>query len=584
MKKASKLLALLLALAMAASMAACGSSGGGSAETTAAAEEAAETEAAEEAAEEAEEEAEEPAEEAEAPAEGGKVFRYAVATEPTSLDQSKGNSVGDNEIQRALQEGLVRTIEGEIMPGLAETWEVDDSKTVYTFHLRDGLKWSDGQDLTTDDILYGFQRLCDPATASPYSWVATEDAAHIKGAQEVVYEGADMSELGVVALDDKTIEITLTTPAPYFLSLLGSCTEFCPVRKDYVEQYAEEFAATADKNVYSGPFLLTSSENQELHYAKNPNYWNADAVNFDEVIQYIIPNSDTQVAMYESGDLDMVYLPLEQVPLYEGEDQSFQNGNDDYLYINNESETQPLLQDVNFRLALNYGLSRTEYISLATNDVYDPGCSYVLPMLSGVSAATYGEEYGDKLAVFPVDGDVAKAQEYLAAAGVTDPSSVTVELCVTDSETEKLIGEVIQQQWQNNLGINVEIRQITYSEKYAADGVLASGNYELCYGGWSPDYDDPYTYLALFYGKGGNNYSRFKNDEFDALLEASVTESDVQKRMDMLADAENVLLQNGAMVPLQYRTQHYLLNENVTGINFTVGAVNLDWPFGDIAQ
>ena len=514
-------------------------------------------------------------------AEGGeKVFRYAVSTEPTSLDPSKGNSIGDNEVQRALTETLVRTNEGVPEPGLAESWEVAEDGLTYTFHLRDGLKWSDGEPLTANDVVYGFRRLVSPETASPYAWIV--GVTNIKNGAESVDGTVPPEEMAVSAPDEKTVVIELTAPTAYFLNLIGTCTEFSPVRQDKVEEFGQDFAATADKNVYSGPFVLTSSENQVLVYEKNPNYWNADAVHFDRVEQSIVPEAATQVSMYESGDLDMVYLPVTDVELYEGQDQSFENGNDDFVYINCASETQPLLQDANFRLALNYGLSRTEYISLATNDIYDPGCTFVLPMLSGVNGGTYGEEYGDKLSAFPVDGDVAKAQEYLKAAGVEDPSSVTVELVITDAESEKLIGEVIQQQWQTNLGINVEIRQVTYSEKYGT--VLPSGDYELAYGGWGPDYDDPNTYLALFNGNSPYNYSNYKNEEFDALMAAATTEQDVVARMDMLAQAENILLEDGAMVPLQYRTVHYLMNENVTGINFTVGAVNFDWPFGDIAQ
>ncbi len=511
-----------------------------------------------------------------------KEFKFATGTEPTTMDQSKGNSIADNEVQRALQEGLVRLVDKEVLPGLAESWEVSEDGLTYTFHIREGLKWSDGQDLTVDDIVYGFKRLVDPETASPYGWIAGSDAAHILNADGVLAGEIPVDELGVAKVDDSTMTVTVDTPVPYLISLMGSCTEFSPVRADYVEQYGTDFAATAEKNVYSGPFVLESSENQELHYAKNPNYWNADAVNFDTVIQYIVSDDSTRVAMYDSGDIDYVAIPNEQVPLYEGQDQSYQNGNDDYLYINSQCETQPLLQDPNFRLALNYGISRTEYISLATNDMYDPGCTFVLPMLSGVRGATYGEEYADVLNAFPVDGDPEKAAEYLAAAGVEDPSSVSVEIVITDAESEKLIAEVIQQQWQTNLGINVNIRQVTYSQKYGE--VLPSGDYEICYGGWGPDYDDPNTYLALFNGNSPYNYSNYKNDEFDGLMAQATVEQDPVARMDILAQCENILLSEGAMVPLQYRTVHYLLNENVSGIYFTVGAVNFDWPFGDIAE
>ena len=513
----------------------------------------------------------------------GKEFKFAVTTEPTTLDPSKGNSVGDNEIQRALTEGLVRTIDGQVTPGLAETWEVSEDLLTYTFHLRDGLKWSDGEPLTADQVVYGFQRLVDPETASPYAWIA--GTANIVNANEAMAGNVGVEEIGVTAPDEKTVQIVLAAPTPYFLSLLGSCTEFGAVRQDVVEQWGVDFAATAEKNVYSGPFILESSENQELHYAKNPNYWNADAVNFDTVIQYIVPDPNTQLAMYESGDIDMCYVPLDSVPLYDDVDEAYQNGNDDFLYINSACETQPLLQDKNFRLALNYAINHAEYITLATNDVYDPACTFVLPLVAGVEK-TYGEEYGDMLHAFPLEGDEAKAKEYLQlamdAAGITDPSEITLEFVCTDNETEKKIVETIQYMWNRTLGINVEIRQITYAEKYTV--VFTNHDYEVGYGGWSPDYSDPYTYLELFKGDNPNNYSGYNNPDYDALMVASITEADPKARMDMLAEAENILLDDGAVVPLQYRTQHYLLNENVSGIKFSLGAVNLDWPFGDIAQ
>ena len=181
---------------------------------------------------------------------------------------------------------------------------------------------------------------------------------------------------------------------------------------------------------------------------------------------------------------------------------SYQNGNDDFLYINSACETQPLLQDKNFRLALNYAINHQEYITLATNDVYDPACTtFVLPLVGGTSK-TYGEQYGDKLHAFPKNGDADKAKEYLKkamdAAGITDPSSIVLNVTCTDNETEKKIVETIQYMWKETLGINVEIRQITYAEKYTV--IFTNHDYEVGYGGWSPDYSDPYTYLELFNG------------------------------------------------------------------------------------
>ncbi len=573
MKKAKKLLALFLALALAASLAACGSS-----DTTS--DEEAETEEAVEAGED-EEEAAEPAEgeEAAEPAEevsGEKVFRYSKSVDPTTLDASKGNSIGDNEIQHAITEGLVRNTGGEISPGIAETWEISDDGLTYTFHLREAY-WSDGVQITANDFVYGLQRLLDPETASPYAWIGE----YVQNGYEVETGEMDVSELGVTAEDDMTVVIQLVQPTSYFLSLIGSNCQYAPARQDIVEEYGTDYAADGDKNVYSGPFVLESYEGNVLTFVKNENYWNADAVNFDRVELYIVTETATALAMYEEGSLDYVEIPVEQVQNYEGQDQTYRNGNDDFLYIC-EASDNTILNNRNFRLALNYATNRNDYITLAVNGVYEPATTYVMPDVDGVEG-TYGEEYGDRLVGFPVDGDVELAQEYLAQAmeeeGISDPSEISVEITITDAESEKKIGEVIQEMWQNNLGINVTLNQVLYADKYGT--IYPNHEFEIGYGGWGPDYSDPYTYLELFKSDSASNNSAYVNEDYDALLEAAQAETDDQTRMDLLYEAEQMLLDDAAMVPLQNRVTHYLIDDDVTDITFYNASVNIDWAFGD---
>ena len=578
MKKAKSLLVLLMALAMTASLAGC------STPSTSTATEAAETEAAEEA---AETEAAEEAAEATETESGEKVFRYASTTEPTTLDPTMGNSIADNEIQHAVTMGLVRCTAGEVTPDAAESWEISEDGLTYTFHLREGLVWSDGEPVTADQYVYGMQRLADPETGSPYAWIL--GTAGIKNANDVMYNGGDMETLGVSAPDESTVVIELENPATYFLSLMGTCCQFTAVRQDLVEEYGKDFAAKAENNVYAGPFKLVSSDNMKYVFEPNENYWDADSIHWDRVELSIVSDSSTQLAMYESGDLDFVYVPVEQVPNYDDVDEAYLNGNCDFVYINCSSETQPLLQDANFRLALNYGLNRTAYIALATNNVYEPSTHITMPLVQGVEK-TYGEEYFDTGIIegYPVDGDEELAKEYLQkamdAAGISDPSEIVLEYTTTDNETNKKIAEVCQELWQQSLGITVNIRQVTYSEIYGT--VFPSGDYEVGYGGWGPDFSDPYTYVSLWksdigYATNGSNYSQYKNEEFDALLESAVAETDAQARMDMLADAEKILLADGANVPLQNRMQHYLIDDDITGVEFFFCAVNLDWVYGD---
>ncbi len=504
-----------------------------------------------------------------------KVFRYSDTVEPTTIDPSKANSIIDNELIHACQESLVRGTGGKVEPGIAESWELSEDGLTYTFHLRD-TNWSDGQPVTADDFVYGLQRLLDPDTASEYAFIGE----YVKNGYAVETGEMEVSELGVRAEDDKTLVLELENPCAYFLSMVGTASQYVPIRKDIVESYGADFAATADKNVYSGPFKLISTDNMMYVFEKNDQYWNKDAINLDRVEFSVISESNTAVAMYENGELDFVKIPTDSVAQYDDIDSEFMNGNEDYLYINEES-TNKIVSNKNFRKALNYGLNRNDYIALATNNVYSPSNTLVMPLVGGASKS-YGEEY--TLDSYPLDGDIDVAKEYLEKAmseeGYSDPSEIEIELTTTDLEASKKIAEVLQELWQNALGITVTIRQVTYADIYGS--VLPNGDYQIAYGGWGPDYSDPYTYLELFKSDCSYNYSNYKNDEFDKLLEDSKTETDVKARMDLLNEAEKIILEDAAFVPLQCRQQHYLLNDKFTGVEFYFCSINIDWVYADV--
>lgn len=508
---------------------------------------------------------------------GEKVFRYSTTTEPTSLDPAKCNSIPDNEVQHVLTESLVRNTGGEVTPGIADEWEVSEDGLTYTFHIREDAKWSDGEPIKAEDFVYGWQRMLDPEVAAPYAFIGE----YLKNGKEVENGEVPVEELGVKAEDDSTFVCELVNPTPYFLSLIGSQGTYAPARKDIVEKFGQEYAADAEKNVYSGPFVLESSTKTEYTFAKNENYWDADNIKLDKCVMNIVEQTDSSIAMYEDGELDYSQIPTAQVPNYEGQDNAFLNGNVDYFYINHESE---YVSNKNFRLALNYALDRNSYNQLANNNVYKPSNGLVFTGLKGVEK-TYGEEYPVDYS-YPLDGDKDKAKECLDAAmkelGVASPSDITIEITTTDVESAKKVAEVVQDQWTQNLGINVEIRQVTYSEIYGE--VLPKHDFQIGFGGWGSDYDDPYSYLELFIGDNAYNYSNYKNDEYDKLMASTRAETDAKKRMDTLAQAEKMVLEDGAFIPLQQREIHYMLNEKVTGLNFFYCSVNIDWVYADITE
>ena len=508
----------------------------------------------------------------------GKVFRYAVNTLPTTLDPTKGQSIGDNEIQHAVTEGLTRNTAGDVKPGIAESWDESEDGLTYTFHLRKDAKWSDGEPITAADFEYSWKRLVNPETASPYAFIGD----CLKNGQAIEQGKMDVEELGVKAVDDTTLEVTLEHPTSYFLSLIGSSGQYAPLRQDIVEKYGTDFAATSEKNVYSGPFVMTSSEDNVWTFEKNDNYWDKDSINLDKCELNYVENTDTQLSMYEAGDLDYVQVPTAYVSDYKDKADVFANGNVDFCYINSKSDN-PVLGNKNFRLALNYALNRNDYNKLANADTYTAFNGLVFPGLQA-KGTTYGEAYDLNSYSYPLDGDQDKATEYLNAAmqelGIANASDITVEVVTTDADSSKRIVETLQEQWQNALGINVKIRQVTYADIYGK--VFPEHDYEIGYGGWGSDYDDPYSYLELFKGDSSYNYSQYENPEVDQLLTASQDEPDTDKRMDELNQVEQDILADGAFVPLQARNVYYMLDDDTTGINFYYCSLNIDWVYADV--
>lgn len=503
-----------------------------------------------------------------------KVFRYATSTEPTTLDPTKSNCIPDNEIQHALTESLVRNTGGEVVPGVAESWEVSEDGLTYTFHLNPDAKWSDGEQIKAQDFVYSWQRLMNPDTAAPYAFIGE----YLKNGLAVEKGEMDPSQLGVVAQDDTTLVVTLERPTAYFLSMIGAQAQFAPLRQDIVEQYGSDFAADYEKNVYSGPYVLTKSSDNQWFFEPNEEYWDADSIKLDRVELNYVQDNNTALAMYEDGELDYVSLPTQSISTYEGKDNVFLNGNVDYFYFNVGGDSE--LSNKNMRLALNYALDRNEYNQLVNYGYYKPSNGLVFSGLTGVES-TYGEE--SNLNSYPLDGDEAKAKEYLNAAlaelGYSDPSQVQLTLTTSDNESSKRQAEVCQEMWNSTLGINVEIEQVTYNEVLTRQ---ADGDYEIIWAGWGSDYDDPYSYLELFISDSAYNYSGYKNDQYDQLMKATQTEVDTAKRMDMMHQAEQILIDDGAFLPQAEREVHYLLDDDVKDLTFFYCSINIDWVHADI--
>ena len=557
MKKAKRLAALLLAGLMAVSCAACSVPGGeGTTAAPATGSASGETSGTGET---------EPA-----AAEGEKIFRYSVTADVSTLDPQKMNDTNAGTIGYHLFEGLTRSVGGEVQPGMAESWDVSEDGLVYTFHLRDA-KWSDGEPVTAEQFVYGMRRIVDPEVASTFAFIAKP----LLNAEKITAGEMAVEELGVKAVDEKTVECTLAFPAPYFLQVL-SMSQFAPTREDYVTQYGAEFAGDGEKNVYNGPFVLKEwRQNDRFILAKNENYWDAENVHLDGAEIIVVADTNTALAMYEQGELDYVVVPTDLVPNYPEAEFAY-SGACDFIRLNTGSGP---LANQNFRLALNYGLNRNEFVLLSTNGYWEAANRFVLPLVGGVSK-TYGEEF--PYTAFPLDGDQAKAQEYLQAAlqelGIGDASEITLDLLTTDSERTKKEAEVLQALLQEALGININITLIPFTERVARE---ETGDYEMVVSGILPDYPDPISFLESWETDSPYNHMSYSNAEYDALLEKAYADGNAETRFATLFEAEQVLMEDGAVVPLQYREDARLLNSAVTGVSYYFCGYNINFIHAD---
>ncbi len=511
---------------------------------------------------------------------------FSLTSVPT-IDPQQFNAASSYVVMKAFGEGLIRTSKGIVGPGVASSWEVSDDNMKMTFHLRDGACWSDGSPLTAQDFVYAFQRLVDPEKGFSYNWVLAE----IKNATDIMWPADGVAplakeELGVSAPDDKTFVIEFSTPAPYYLGFLDMPC-FYPVKKELVEQYGDEYAMSADKLLTNGPFTLTEYiVDQTMTMVPNENYWNKEAVTLKKVT-VLTMETEAAFAMFETGELDIANIPVPMAPAYiadptmlpDAKMDTFMSGAVDWYCINLASETNPILGNKDFRLALNYALDREQYVAIASSGLYAPATRFVLPLVAG---STEGKYYCDE---YPVDvykstAELDKATEHLNAAmtamGISDPSEISIALKISDDATAKLIVENCQDQWQKALGINVTIETVTY-KAMLADRV--SGTFDLIYAGWMPDYDDPYTYLSYFVSTNSQNGGKFSNARYDELVNTANNFADADTRLKMYQEAETILMEEAGIVPLQVRQVPYAMNPKLEGVIRHYLGSDLDFAF-----
>ncbi len=476
--------------------------------------------------------------------------------DPTSLDPHKVSGDWENRIVGDMIEGLVaEDADAKAIPGQAESWSISDDGLVYTFNLRADAVWSDGTPVSADDFVYAFRRLMDPETAAKYSFLQYP----IKNA-EAINSGdmADVSTLGVRAVDARTLEITLENSTPYFLTALTHYTAY-PVPKHVVEANGADWVKI-ENIVVNGPYKPTEwLPGSHVKMVKNEKYYDHDALKIDEVIYYVLEDESAALKRYRAGEFDILTaFPTDQ---FEWMEKNLPGQAHVapflglYYYIFNHNK--PPLNDKRVRQALSMAINREIIGPQVLGTGEKAAYSWVVPGMDN-----YGDPYLASWRDLPYGDKVAKAKELLTEAGFGMDNPLKLQLRYNTNENHKRIAVAVAAMWKG-LGIEIKLFNTEVKVHYAD---LNENNFDgIARAGWLADYNDPVNFLELL--KGGNkyNYGRWTNDKFDEFLDMAAEESDLTKRAGLLYEAEKIAMEETAAAPIYYYISRNVVSPKVSG-------------------
>lgn len=541
MKK--RILPLLLTAAMVAGLAGCGSSA--AKETTAASDNNQTT-----------------AESTEAGSTTGeKILKVQVGPDPETVDPALNSAIdGGNMILHAFEGLLTLDENGQLKEGQAESWETSEDGLTWTFHLRDGLKWSDGTDLTAKDFVYSWQRVCDPNVAAPY---AETVLGMVKGYDEAV--AGDITKLDVQAPDEKTVVVNLANPCSYFGELAAFAT-LNPVQQATVEANGDAWATSADTYISNGPFMMTEwVPGSHITFSKNPNYWNAEAIKLDKLEFELIEDSNAAYSAYTSGEVDMIKdVPTEEIPSLQGNDDFHVEPIIGTYYVSLNLQKE-YFQDARVRKALSLAIDRNYVANTLMQGTYSPASSIVGPGWLDTDGSSFAENANGGTPYIDndnFDANLEEAKKLLEEAGYPNGEGFPqIEYTTNDSGYHKVVAEYLQQAWAA-IGIDLKVNIVEWA---SFTPMRRNGEFDVARNGWVGDYTDPSNILELFCTTNGNNDGKYTNADFDAAIEDSRVTTDTATRSADLHKAEDTLMNDAGCIPIAYYNDFWLQSSKITG-------------------
>lgn len=514
---------------------------------------------------------------------GDKVLRVSMAGAPTDINPLTCSTTEGSELLGTMYEGLVRQdANGEIQQGsgLAESWDVSDDGTVYTFHLRDAT-WSDGSPITADQFVYAWRKVLEPETASQYAYmlyVIKNATAYNTG------ELTDFEQVGVKALDDTTLEVTLEAPTDYFLEMLV-IPQYGALPVDYAEEAGGDMFLDPEHMVFNGPFVCTSWDpSVGMTLVKNENYWDADSVKLDGIEYNFVMETNTIVNLYETNELDVMLVQPEFLDTYK-EAAGFVSVTEpvtEYLKFNFDNE---YFANENIRRAFSLALNRVSYMEDFMRTGSTPAYAYIPDSIRGVDGKGFRETYGDLYYDCGTNEGAEQEAKDLLAKGLEEVGKTFEEfnqglsLVLGEGDLNLKTAQVFQQQWKNVLGVDVEVRSMEYSLRQDA---YDTGDFTIAKEGWGADYNDAQSFLELFETTSSYNDCGYSNPDFDNLMSQAKSSSG-DERISLLQEAEKVLVQDDAAIaPTFFQTRSWVCKDNVSGIVRNGTGLRCDYKWADI--
>lgn len=489
-----------------------------------------------------------------------------MTTDPDTLDPGRADDEQKNAIVLEAQETLVRLIDGKLTNAGAEDYTVSDDGTVYTFKLRDN-KYADGTEVKAQDYVNSIRRVFDPEVNCHNAGIFY----CIKGGEEFNTGAGSKEDVGAVAVDDKTLEITLTEPLPYFVQLL-TFSNMTPVPESKTQgEKNSSYGATAEELSQCGPFYVAEwTRGSKIVLKKNPNYWDAENVKLDEVEMVLAVDENTRQQLFDQGQIDVLrnvrteYIEQVQSKIDAGDIQliSGPQPRNSYICFNNE-DPEGVFSNENIRKAFAIAFDRESYVKNVLKK--DQAAYGEIPFGTAIGEDIFRDLYNEPMKEL-LDQDpkalLEKGLEEIGRAGET--LEVTFLQRNADNET-KVASEYYQNQWQTKLGVKVNID--TASDSSAFNNQVSKGLYQICQTGWGADYNDPMTFMQCYTTGDGNNPAFFSDARYDELVNACKTEQDMKVRGENFAEAEKILtVDKCGISPVTFAFSNVVVSKNLKGI------------------